>query len=77
MKQPTSIEEMADGGIDAGLTMLALSAEDGRTYSQEEIAEVCGCSRQLIYYLEQRALRKLRRGFKSRGIDAEYLVRRS
>lgn len=52
--------EMEDGGVDAGLLMLEATAQPGRVYTIDEIAYVCGCSRGLVWYLEQEAIKKLR-----------------
>lgn len=54
-----NIAEMKDGGIGAGLMLLALATPPGHTRTAEEIAEVCGCSRSLIWNIENRALKKL------------------
>jgi hypothetical protein len=61
----------ADGSIDAGLHLLTL-ARAGRTYSHREIGFVCGCSWQLIWQIEQRALRKLKAAFERRGIHQAF-----
>ena len=47
--------------IDIGLAALCQYAEYGQTLTQQEIAEVCGCTRSFIYQLEHKALRKLRK----------------
>ena len=44
--------------IDLGLAILASTSEPPHT--QNTIAAYCGCSRQRIQQIEQRALRKLR-----------------
>jgi hypothetical protein len=55
------IREMEDGGIDAGLLMLALyAAQTGRQFTYREIAFVCGWDRSSVYLLEKQAVRKLR-----------------
>lgn len=58
-----------DGSIDAGLHLLEVARPPGRTYSAEEIAYVCGCSRSNIWLIERRALGKLRRQFERRGVS--------
>jgi redox-regulated HSP33 family molecular chaperone len=55
------MNEMEDGGVDAGLLLLSLYADEtGRTFSIDEIAYVCGCSHGLIWYVERDALKKFR-----------------
>ncbi len=54
-------ELLHDGGIDAGLYLLSLVTPRGVELTQEEIAEVCGCSRALIYLIEKRAIKKLKK----------------
>jgi DNA-directed RNA polymerase sigma subunit (sigma70/sigma32) len=44
--------------IDLGLAILASTSEPPHTY--QTIAAYCGCSRQCIQQIEQKALRKLR-----------------
>ena len=44
--------------IDLGLAILASTSEPPHTY--RTLAAYCGCSRQAIQQLEQKALRKLR-----------------
>jgi len=52
---------MRDGSIDAGLSILSAAKLPGRTFTQEEIAEVCACSQQYIHKLERSAIMKLQR----------------
>lgn len=54
-------EDLRDGSIDAGLFVLLMVTPRGCTWTQQEIADVCGCSRNLIWYYEQRAMSKLRK----------------
>jgi hypothetical protein len=74
-KRPKNSNQVADGSIDAGLMLLLYARKpDGGVWSHREIASVCGCSRALINYYEQAALKKLRRAFEKRGIrHANYL----
>jgi hypothetical protein len=60
---PAELVGLEDGSIDAGLYLLNIATPRGRTWTQEEIAEVCGCSRALIWLIEKRAMAKLRRLF--------------
>jgi DNA-binding XRE family transcriptional regulator len=52
---------LSDGSVDAGLAVLLAVTPRGVTYTQEEIAFVCGCSRANIYSIEKRAMQKLKR----------------
>ncbi len=53
----------ADADIDLGLAISALTLRYGECRTQDEIAAYCGCSRQQICNIENRAIRKLRRSF--------------
>jgi len=46
--------------IDLGLTVLCAITPPGHEWSQYDIAEICDCSRSLIYQIERRAMRKLK-----------------
>ena len=61
---------MSDGGVDAGPHGRHQHVQPGVTFSAREIAFVCGCSRQLIYQIEWRALRRLRAAYERRGVLA-------
>lgn len=50
----------ADGTIDAGLLVLEMITPRGETWTQEDIAHVCGCSRGYIWLLEKQARAKMR-----------------
>jgi hypothetical protein len=52
-----------DGSIDAGLLVLEMITPYGETWTQEDIAQVCGCSRGYIWLLEKQARAKMRRRF--------------
>jgi hypothetical protein len=54
--------------ISKGLARLAGFRRPGETFTLEQIAIFCKCHRNNIWLIEQRALRKLREGFKSLGI---------
>lgn len=58
-----------DGGLDVGLTMLAAYMPPGIELTCEEIAFVCGCNKQDIWHIENRAKRKLKAEFERRGIN--------
>jgi len=47
--------------LDLGLAVMDTVTFRGKCWSHEEIADICGCSKFLIWTIEQRALRKLRR----------------
>jgi transcriptional regulator len=47
--------------IDLGLAVLAALRPAHVTLTQEDIAEVCGCTKGAIWFLEKRAMQKLRR----------------
>lgn len=68
------LEEIEDGGIDAGLVTLEALFPDGAELSLREIAKVCGCRMQNIWYIEQRALKKLRKEFEERGLTGKNLL---
>lgn len=61
-------EELQDGGIDVGLTLLLAVTPRGVTRTHGEIAYVCGCTRNAIWIIEQRALRKLRHPLRSQRL---------
>lgn len=65
---PGRFAGLDDGGVDAGLSLLELAIPAGVELTQAEIAYVCGCSRAYIYYLERKAMKKLRRAFERRGL---------
>ena len=44
--------------IELGLSVLCAIAEQGESLTQQEIADVCDCSRATIWTIEKRALRK-------------------
>ena len=46
--------------IDVGLAILAITNPRGQRLTCQEIAEVCDCSRSLIWQIERRAMNKLR-----------------
>jgi transcriptional regulator len=52
-----------DGSIDAGLIVLGIVKPRGASYTQEEIAIACGCSRGYIWLLEKTAMEKMRKRF--------------
>lgn len=51
---------MKDGGIDAGLYLLALATPRGVERTRDEIAFVCGCHPTMIDKIQTAAIRKLR-----------------
>lgn len=54
-----------DGSIDAGLLLLEIITRPGETWTQEEIAIACGCSKGYIWLIEKTAMEKMRRRFLS------------
>lgn len=64
--------EAAEGGrgpsIDERLAELLARSPRGVCYTQQEIADAVGCSRAFIWYLEQQALRKMRRVLDRPGV---------
>jgi transcriptional regulator len=50
----------ADGTIDAGLLVLEMITPHGETWTQQDIADACGCSRGYIWLLEKQARAKMR-----------------
>jgi DNA-directed RNA polymerase sigma subunit (sigma70/sigma32) len=52
---------MAKRSVDIGLAVLSAIRKPHETFSCEQIAGVCGCSKQFINQIERRALAKLRR----------------
>lgn len=60
---------MEDGGLDAGLMILAAVTPPGVELTLEEIAMVCGVNKQDIWHLENRAKKKIRAELEKRGID--------
>ena len=46
--------------IDLGLAVLEALLPSGVSLTQGDIAEVCGCSRSMIYLIELNALKKIR-----------------
>lgn len=46
--------------MEVGLAVLATLVKPGQSVSHRAIAEVCGCSRGLIFLIEKQALKKVR-----------------
>jgi transcriptional regulator with XRE-family HTH domain len=61
--------ELKDGSIDAGLFLFDLVRDPARTYSQAEIAQVCGCSPANIAHIEHQAMKKIALEFRKRLRD--------
>lgn len=55
--------DLRDGSIDAGLVVLLAVTPRGHTWTQQEIADVCGCARGLIWNIEDRAMKKLKKAY--------------
>lgn len=64
----SDLSRISDGSVDAGLVALELMTPRGMERTQEEIAFVCGCSRQMIQKIERRALKKLLRALQQKRI---------
>ena len=45
-----------------------------RTYTYDEIAKELGVTRSAVHKIEQRALRKLRKALKEKGIELDDLI---
>lgn len=59
--------------IDIGLTALCLHRRDhDQTFSQSEIAEVCGVDRRTIWELERSAKHKLRKALYRAGVRSRF-----
>jgi hypothetical protein len=71
---PANSTEPSGRVINARLQSLLDSSPRGRCYSQGEIAAAAGCSRSLIYLVEQRAVKKIRKELARRGLGAEALL---
>lgn len=67
-------EEIEDGGIDAGLVMLEAIYPDGAELSLREIAEICGCRWQNIWYIEKQALKKMKKELEARRIFSQEIL---
>lgn len=52
--------ESLNPNIDLGLSVLCAMSIPGDSLTQSEIAHVCDCSRDAIYKIEKRALKKAR-----------------
>lgn len=66
-RREAAVTKLRDGSVDAGLFVLDAVTPPGKTRSVDEIAFVCGCSRALIWQIENRAKKKLLRKFQQRG----------
>ncbi len=62
-------EDLTDGGLDVGLTVLSAVTPHGVERTLEEIAFVCGCNKQDIWHIERRAKQKLKAEFERRGLS--------
>jgi DNA-directed RNA polymerase sigma subunit (sigma70/sigma32) len=59
-----------NANIDLGLAILASTSDPPRT--SRTIAAYCGCSRQCIQQIEQKALRKLRALYRNRMLSEAF-----
>ena len=57
--------------VDIGLAVCCAVRQEGETLSQKDIAEICECSRSLIFDIEKRALSKLKRNRTMKEINSE------
>lgn len=62
-------QQLKTQAIDLGLSVLCTVTPEGQTMTQNDIAEVCNCSRTLIYTIEKQALRKFRERALKAGLD--------
>jgi len=60
--------DLTDGGLDIGLILLSAFTPNGVERTHAEIAFVCGCNRQDIWHIEQRALKKIKAELERRGV---------
>lgn len=58
--------------IDIGLAVLCALAKPGQTMTQEDIAEVCGCPRSRIDYLQRKAMRNLKSSHQCQQIAIDF-----
>lgn len=63
---------LEDGGLDAGLMILFALTPPGQERSLAEIAYVCGCNKQDIWHIENRAKRKIKIELEKRGITCDF-----
>jgi hypothetical protein len=68
VKKFTDDEQMTDGSLDAGLTLLLAATPPGVERTHAEIAFVCGCNHQDIWHIENRAKRKIKAELERRGV---------
>lgn len=60
--------------IDIGLEILCRLARPGETLSQQQIADVCDCSRSMIKEIENKALKKVKRNIDKKGFKSCDLI---
>lgn len=66
------LKRIEDGSVDAGLLLLELATPRGVERTQDEIAFVCGCSKQNIQGIEYRALKKIKAEFERRKSQGHF-----
>lgn len=62
-RSETCIAEHGVSQVDLGLEIACLLTPPGVDWSTAELAEVCGCTRQNINFIEHKAMAKLKRRF--------------
>ena len=67
-------EHLRKQSIDLGLSVLCATAKTGQTLSTRAIAEVCDCHRNVIFYAEKSALKKLRIFLSEKGYKQSDLL---
>jgi DNA-directed RNA polymerase sigma subunit (sigma70/sigma32) len=60
--------------IDSILTELCANTPEGKTYTISELADACQCTRNNIWQIERRALRKARAILASKNINFTDLI---
>lgn len=60
--------QQENGTIDAGLAILAIINRRGQRLTCQEIADVCDCSRSLIWKIERQAIKKMRARLMAAGL---------
>lgn len=73
-KTPANLPQKAPPrkpSIDVGLAVISAITPLGYSWRLEDMAEVCGCTRQMISAIERKALRKLYCNKKTREILLE------
>ncbi len=60
--------------IDLSLSICCIIKQEGQTLTQAELADICGCSRSLIYSIEKSARKKIAKYCNTRKITPDLLI---